>query len=68
MRRISKEPSRIVRSTKADRIVETYRELGFVPEEEGTRGTCAQDTGAWLAPMSFQPHIDYTVSSFVGGF
>lgn len=63
----AKKVSKIVRSSKADRLVETYRELGFTPTDS-RNGAVATGSDSWLAPVSFLPHIDYTVSSVVGGF
>lgn len=58
--------SRIVRSSKADKLVETYHELGFSHVGQ-VNGTSASNNSSWLAPVSFLPHVDYTVSSVVGG-
>lgn len=67
MKRRNKHESKIVRSSKADEIVKTYHELGFSPADH-SQGASPAGNGAWLAPVSFLPHIDYTISSVVGGF
>lgn len=59
--------SKVVRSSKADRLIETYRELGFTPIAS-PNDAVASGNDSWLAPVSFLPHIDYTVSSVVGGY
>jgi hypothetical protein len=55
-------------SSKADMLMETYRELGFAPTDPVNGTSAGGSNGAWLAPVSFLPHIDYTISSVVGGF
>lgn len=60
------EGSKTIRSPKADELMETYRELGFVPLE--TANVASATGGDWLAPVSFLPHVDYTISSVVGGY
>lgn len=67
MKKIKKAVARDKSSSKADTLMETYRELGFAPADP-VNGTTVPGKGTWLAPVSFLPHIDYTVSSVVGGF
>ena len=49
-------------STAADKLVETYKMLGFSPSETHVEQTLARGEYS-LAPVSFLPHIDYTISS-----
>lgn len=65
-KRIRKD-SKIVRSSKADKLVETYHELGFSHAEQ-VNGASVSNTNTWLAPVSFLPHVDYTISSVIGGY
>ena len=51
---------------KADELVEKYISLGFSHEDAPDSGLRA-GSSAPFAPISFLPHIDYTVSSVVGG-
>ena len=64
-RQKSSKGSRGIRSAKADELMETYRELSFVPSEKANMASAAG--GDWFAPVSFLPHVDYTISSVVGG-
>ena len=66
MKSSKKKSSRIVRSSKADEIVKTYHELGFVPSDN-SQGVSVAGSAPSFAPISFLPHIEYTVSSVVGG-
>ena len=56
----------IVRSSKANELMTTYHNLGFVPS--GKRNEATASDNNWLAPVSFLPHVDYTISSVVGGY
>lgn len=67
MKKSKKPVTKEKKSSKADMLMETYRELGFAPSDT-VNGTSATSNSAWLAPVSFLPHIDYTISSVVGGF
>ncbi len=58
--------SKTIRSSKSGELMETYRELGFVPSE--TANVTSVSGGDRLAPVSFLPHVDYTISSVVGGY
>ena len=68
MKKIKKAVARDKSSSKADTLMETYRELGFAPADPVNGTSAGRSNGAWLAPVSFLPHIDYTISSVVGGF
>lgn len=61
-----KKASKVIRSSKADRLVEIYREIGFTPVNSD-KGAVAVGNDSWLAPVSFLPHVDYTISSVIGG-
>lgn len=52
------------RMTKADRLMKAYRDLGF-RNVTSTETDHMRKQGA-LAPVSFLPMLDYSISSFVG--
>lgn len=54
------------KNSKANELVEKYISLGFSHEGTPDSGLKA-GSGAPFAPISFLPHIDYTVSSVIGG-
>ena len=66
MKKRNKTTSASVRPSKADELMETYRNLGFSPEEPVNGAAAAGNTR--FEPVSFLPHVDYTISSVVGGF
>ena len=51
---------------KANELVEKYISLGFSNDDAQDAELRAGST-APFAPISFLPHIDYTVSSVIGG-
>lgn len=51
---------------KSDELIERYNSLGFTHDEAHDSELKAGST-APFAPISFLPHIDYTVSSVIGG-
>lgn len=58
--------SNLQKADKANELVEKYISLGFSHEDAPDSGLRA-GSGAPFAPISFLPHIDYTVSSVIGG-
>ena len=52
--------------SKANELVEKYISLGFAHDDD-TDTELKAGSGAPFAPISFLPHIDYTVSSVIGG-
>ena len=61
---VTKKPSPKI--GKANELIEKYISLGFSYDEVPDSGLRA-GSGAPFAPISFLPHIDYTISSVVGG-
>lgn len=57
---------RDVSSSKAAELEELYRDIGFEPSKASSETAASRNN--WLAPVSFLPHVDYTISSVVGGY
>ena len=56
---------RDARSSRAAELKELYRDLGFEPSQASSGA--ATSANKWFTPVSFLPHVDYTISSVVGG-
>ena len=58
--------SQTVHSSRAVELEELYRDLGFEPSKASI-GSAASGN-KWFTPVSFLPHVDYTISSVIGGY
>ena len=66
MRKTTVTKKALPKTRKSQELVEKYISLGFSNEDAPDSGLRA-GSGAPFAPISFLPHIDYTVSSVIGG-
>lgn len=66
MRKTTARKKPLPKVGKASELVEKYISLGFSHDDSQDAELRAGST-APFAPISFLPHIDYTVSSVIGG-